>query len=238
MTLFSKLSNRKRRKVSLCSAVIAAAGSSNRMGEDKLFIDIHGIPVLAHTLMAFQKSPDVSEIIVVTRPDCVDKVNEICQRFSIGKATNFIFGGATRMLSVLNGVNSASDESDIIAIHDGARPCIELPTIQRTIELARKFHAAAPAIPVTSTLKKVKKDFILETVDRSSLYEVQTPQVFQADLIKAALTNALNKSIEVTDECKAVELIGATVRITEGSRRNIKLTTPEDIVIAKAILQA
>ena len=238
MPLFSPRKKTQKKQDISCTAVIAAAGSSSRMGaEDKLFIDIHGIPVLAHTLMAFENCVYISEIIIVAREQSIQLIGDICSSYNIDKASQIVFGGETRLHSVLNGVLAVSDSAEIIAIHDGARPCISTEIIERTIESAKKYHAAAPAVPVSSTLKRVKSDYILETVDRDSLFEVQTPQVFDADLIKAALSNAKNKSIGVTDDCQAVEIIGATVRIIEGSRLNIKLTTPEDIAIAQAILK-
>ena len=221
-----------------CSAVIAAAGTSSRMGgEDKLFIDINGKPVLAHALGAFEACSYIDEIIIVSRHESISLISDICKEYSITKAAKIIFGGDSRLKSVLNGVLAVSDTAELIAIHDGARPCIELEIIIETINAAKKHHAAAPAIPITSTVKKVRNNTIIETVDRSDLYEIQTPQVFDADLIKAALTNADNKSIDVTDDCRAVELIGGSVHITSGSRSNIKLTTGEDIAIARSILE-
>ena len=237
MSFLSKLRKSKQQKIPFCSVVIAAAGSSSRMnGEDKLFIDLCGMPVLAHALREFENCGYIEEIVIVGREDRISDISEICSKYGIAKAAKVMFGGATRQLSVFGGVFAVSPKAELIAVHDGARPCIDRATIERTIEAAAKHHAAAPAVPVTSTIKKVKNGIILETVDRSDLYEVQTPQVFAADLIKAALTNAENKSLSITDECKAVELIGAAVRITEGSHKNIKLTTHEDIAIAEAIL--
>jgi 2-C-methyl-D-erythritol 4-phosphate cytidylyltransferase len=220
-----------------CSAVIAAAGLSQRMdGEDKLFIEVCGLPVLAHTLLAFQNCEVIDEIIVVTRDDTIMNVGRICRQYGIDKAARVMAGGATRLESVMNGVFAVSGKAQLIAIHDGARPCIGLDDIKGAIAAAAKYHAAAPAVPVSSTLKRAKRGVVAETVDREGLFEVQTPQVFTAELIKAALTNAVKKSVDVTDDCMAVELIGAPVRLTEGSRSNIKLTTAEDIPIAEAIL--
>jgi len=235
---FSKLKKARTKKIPTCSAVIAAAGSSQRMnGEDKLFVKIHGIPVLAHTLKAFQSCEYIKEIIVVTRDYYKGHVSDICSQYGITKAEKIIIGGQTRLVSVTNGVFAVSGKAKLIAIHDGARPCVDNGIIERAVESAVKYHAAAPAVPVSSTIKRVKNSMIIETVDRGDLVEIQTPQVFTSELIKAALTNAGNKSIDVTDDCKAVELIGATVRITEGSRNNIKLTTREDLIIAEAIIR-
>jgi len=222
-----------------CSAVIAAAGSSDRMaGEDKIFLSICGVPVLAHSLKAFQNSDCIDEIIIVVQEDKIAEAGEICEKYSISKATRIMLGGPTRLESVLNGVLAVSGKKQLIAIHDGARPCVGDEIITGAVHSAAKYHAAAPGIPVSSTLKAASGGIIEKTICRDNLFEIQTPQVFAADLIKAALTNALDKKIDVTDDCMAAEAIGVPVHITEGSRYNIKLTTSEDIVIAEAILKS
>ena len=237
MSLFSKRKNPRPKKIPQCSAVIAAAGSSRRMeGEDKLFVEIGGAPVLVHTLAAFQGCELINEIVVVTRSENMELVCDICRHYGITKAAKVVSGGPTRSSSVYNGLFAVSEKARFIAVHDGARPCIGRETIMRTIEAASRYNAAAPGVPVSSTIKRAKDRFVEETVDRDGLFEVQTPQVFKAELIKAAMTNALNKSVAVTDDCEAVELIGAAVHITEGSRSNIKITTSDDLAIAEAIL--
>ena len=237
MTFIEKLLNKRKGKPPFCSAVIAAAGSSQRMeGEDKLFIEICGTPVLAHTLVAFQNNDLINEIIVVASVSSFERISELCRHYNIVKATKIMAGGATRLDSVINGVLAVSKKAQLIAIHDAARPCVENDLIERTVSAAARYRAVAPAIPVSSTLKKVKDGIVIETVSREGLYEVQTPQVFSAEIIKLALTKSRNKSIEITDDCMAVELLGIQVYITEGSRSNIKLTTSDDITIAEAIL--
>ena len=217
--------------------MIAAAGASERMGgEDKLFIVINGSPVLAHTLDKFQRCRSIDEIIVVARADMLERICVVCKEYNINKATAVIVGGATRLESVLNGTMAVSNNAQLIAIHDGARPCVDIDVIERTIVAAAQHHAATPAVPVNFTIKKVEKGVVKETIDRKSLYEIQTPQVFDAALIKAALTNAVNKSLDVTDDCAAAEILGVPIYITQGSPRNIKLTTKEDIKIAEALL--
>ncbi|MCL2124387.1 MAG: 2-C-methyl-D-erythritol 4-phosphate cytidylyltransferase [Oscillospiraceae bacterium] len=220
-----------------CTAVIAAAGSSRRMGGgDKLFAELHGAPVLAYTLMAYQKCALIDEIIVVARADALTDVSALCEKYRITKAVKVIVGGETRLLSVLNGIYAVEEKAELVAIHDGARPCVDSATIIRAIEAAMRHHAAAPAIPVSSTVKRARDGIISETVDREGLYEMQTPQVFDKDLIKAALTNAKNKSVDVTDDCQAVEMLGCPVHITEGTRENIKITTSSDLRVAEAFL--
>jgi len=205
--------------------------------EDKLFLEICGAPVLVHTLAAFQKCSLVNEIIVVAHEDKYERISNLCNQYSIGKVTKIMAGGPTRLESVMNGVMAVSKKAQIIAIHDGARPCIDEDVINRAVSAAAQYHAVAPAVPVSSTLKRVKDGVVLETVDRNGLFEVQTPQVFAAGIIKAALTKALSESIGVTDDCMAAEYIRVPVHITAGSRNNIKLTTSEDIAMVEAILR-
>ena len=237
MAFFSKSEKIKVKKRPPCSAVIAAAGSSQRMcGEDKLFMHLSGVPVLAHTLIAYQNCAYIDEIIVVTQENNLVLVSELCGQYDIGKATKIMVGGTTRIESVMNGLLAVSKKARLIAIQDGARPCVSDEIISSAVAAAAKFHAAAPGVAVSSTIKRVKDGIIQETVDRENLFEVQTPQVFDADLIKAALKNAAKKAIAITDDCMAAELIGVPVHITEGSVSNIKITTNDDIAIAEAII--
>ena len=206
-------------------------------GADKLFVKVCGKPVLAHTLEAFQNCDLISEIVVVTREDMLTQVCDLCGVYAYDKVTAVILGGATRLASVLNGTLAVTKENRLIAVHDGARPCVDTAIIEKAVMTAACFHAAAPAVQVSSTVKRVKNGIVTETIDRSCLFEIQTPQVFDAAIIKAALTNASEKDIDVTDDCTAAELIGVPVYITDGARNNLKITTNEDIVIAEAILR-
>ena len=231
--LLSKLTG----KPPFCTAVIAAAGLSLRMGgDDKLFTEISGAPVLAHTLAAFQKSNLINEIIVVAHPDKFECIGELCKKHKIDKATKIMTGGQTRLESVMSGILAVSKKARIIAIHDGARPCVDDGVIKCAVSAAGKYHAVAPAIPISSTVKRAENGMVIETVSREGLFEIQTPQVFTAEIIKAALTKAMDKGIEITDDCMAAELIGIPVHLTEGSRLNIKITTGDDVTIAGAIL--
>ena len=239
MSFISKLFRKRPDKTPACCAIIAAAGNSVRMaGGDKLYTDINGYTVLAHTLSVFQKCNSIKEIIIVAREDRIEQVSEICAGSGVDKANKIIVGGSTRLESVLNGVMAVSKGMHLVAIHDGARPCVSPDIIERTVAAAAKHHAAAPAVKASSTVKRVKDGMVTATVDREQLYEIQTPQVFRTDIIKSALTNAYNKRVEITDDCMAAELIGIPVYVTEGSRNNIKITTREDIIIAEAILRS
>jgi len=220
-----------------CTAVIAAAGISERCeGEDKLFYTVNDKPVLAYTLEAFENCKLVDDIIIVVQEERIESIGKLCLEYGYKKVSKIMKGGETRPESVMNGIYAASGKARLIAIHDGARPCIDVDTIERTIHKAGKYNAAAPAISIASTVKKVDDGVITKTVDREGLYEIQTPQIFRAELIKAALTKVMKKSIEVTDDCMAVELIGVPVHIVEGSRRNIKITDNQDFRIIEAFL--
>lgn len=219
-----------------CSAVIVAAGSSTRFGSDKLFATLCGIPVLAYSLTTFEGCGYISEIIVVTESEKITEVAELCDRFNISKATKVVVGGATRLESALSGVSETDKKCDLIAIHDGARPLITAKIIEDAIEGAYKYKAAVPAVPARDTVKILSGAFATETPDRASVWCAQTPQVFVPELIKGALTNALQKGIVVSDDASAAELLGFSIFVTEGSEENIKLTTPLDLKIAECIL--
>ena len=237
MSLFSLFKTINSKKPPTCTAVIVAAGLSQRCeGEDKLFYRINDRPVLAYTISAFQSSEMINDIIVVTHEDKINLVGEMCLEFGFNKVSQVIVGGKTRSESVLYGIYAASKKARLIAIHDGARPCVDVKTIKRTILKAAKYNAAAPAVSITSTIKKVENEAIAGTVDREGLFEIQTPQIFRAELIKAALTKAIKKEIPVTDDCMAVEKLGFIVHVVEGSRKNIKITDKTDLSIVEAIL--
>jgi len=213
-----------------CTVVIAAAGTSERCeGEDKLFFTINDKPVLAYTIEAFEDCKLIDDIIIVAREDRLQEVGNLCRKYKFTKVSVVIKGGQNRLESVLNGIHAASHKARYIAIHDGARPCIDKSIIENTIHKAAKSGAAAPAIAITSTIKRVNGEVIEGTVDRDGLYEVQTPQIFRTELIKAALTKAYKNSVEVTDDCMAVEALGMLVHVVEGSRRNIKITNNQDL---------
>ncbi len=219
------------------TAIVAAAGSSSRMeGEDKLFAQLGGIPVIARTLRELEASPNIQEIIVVTREESIIPVADLCAEFEITKATKILVGGADRTESVLIGVQEASPKARYIAVHDGARPLVTQDVIKDAFSKAYKFHAACPAVPVTDTVKRSDRGFVAETPDRRTLFAVQTPQVFEADILKAALYNAKSKGLEITDDCGAVEALGVKPALSQGSYENIKITRPADLTVAEAIL--
>jgi len=214
MPLFTILKGLKPKKPPTCTVVIAAAGLSTRcQGEDKLLYAINDKPVIAYTIEAFEKCGYVKEIVIVTHEDKIGVISNICAKYGFNKVSLVIKGGSTRPESVLNGIYAASKKTQLIAIHDGARPCVDKKIVGETIQKAALYNAAAPAVAISSTVKKVEDGMIVETVDRNNLYEIQTPQVFRSELIKAALINAMKKSVDITDDCMAVEILGANVYI-------------------------
>lgn len=232
--------NKKRsteNKQKTCAAVLPAAGSSSRMREygDKLFMEIGGTPVIALSLLALEKAPGIDAIIIPTREDMIDTIRDICKDYSISKVKAVIPGGATRAESVLNGVLAAGGNYDLIAIHDAARPFVSQEIIEKTISAAAYYNAAAPAVPVKDTIKKAEGGLVTQTVPRETLFAIQTPQIFDAALISAALQKAVQENLPITDDCSAAEAVGMRVFLTSGDYFNIKLTTPEDLIFAEAI---
>ena len=222
-----------------CSAVIVAAGSARRMeGIDKVLAPLGELPVLVHTLYAFQDCPAVSEVVVVTREDLLVEVGRLCRRYNLTKVTKVVKGGAERTLSVRAGLQEVSADADLIAIHDGARPLVTQAILEETVARASVTGAAVPALPVTDTIKEGENGETVGTVDRSRLWAVQTPQVFEAGLIRAALEKAIADGENLTDDCAAVERLGMRVSLTKGSKENIKITTPFDLMLGVTILEA
>ncbi len=221
-----------------CSAVIVAAGSAQRMGADKLMMELGCMPVLARTLLAFQNCGEVDEIIVVTRMEKVEEVASLCKKYGITKVGKVIRGGKTRAESSLAGVSEVRSGARLIAIHDGARPFVTEGLIRRTIEAAALYMSAAPVIRSTDTLKALDENgLVTGTVDRERTVRVQTPQIFNADLIKGALTKAVSDGLTLTDDCSAIEIMGVKTHTVDGDEDNIKLTTPRDIQLGELILK-
>lgn len=222
-----------------CSAVIVAAGASSRMkGTDKIMTELCGEPLIVHTIRAFSLVDEVEEIILVTRSELREELSELCVKHRLEKVKTICKGGETRAESVQAGLDLVSKKCGLVAIHDGARPLVPQKVIFDAIRKAAKFGAAAPAIPVKDTIKVVGGGIIEETPDRSKLYAVQTPQVFDVATYRAALDRALGTKEQYTDDCAVAEAFGINIVITEGSDENLKVTTPTDLVLAEAILQA
>lgn len=225
------------KKKPLCSAVILAAGSGSRFGSDKIFAHLQGIPVLAYCLSTFEACPQISEIIVVTAETKIIPVAELCDKYNITKASKIICGGETRLESALSGVSETDPKAKLIAIHDGARPLVTKKIITEAIRGAELNMAAVPAVAVRDTVKLAAGSRVSQTPERDSVFAIQTPQVFVPELIKGALTNALQESLTIYDDAQALELLGVPVFLTPGSEENIKITTPLDLMLAETILK-
>ena len=222
-SLFRKIREANR---PFCTALVAAAGSSSRMGgTDKLMEFLDNVPVLMRTLTALQRAAAIDEIVIAAREDALVDISTLCKTYGITKCSKVVRGGESRCHSVL------------LAALEASRPLVTPALIDRTVEAAAKCGAAAPAVPVKDTIKTVAEDgAVTGTPDRSTLRAVQTPQVFEADLLKAALQSALENEVPVTDDCSAVERLGKVVYLIDGDEENLKITTPVDLVIAEAIL--
>ena len=236
MSVFDKIFKPKstRRR---CAAVIVAAGNSSRMGRDKILIDLGGIPVIARTLLAFEQTEAIDEILVVTKLDKLQEIADICSKYGISKASKVVCGGRTRAESALAGVSQVGEDIDIIAIHDAARPLVSSSLIERVILAAETNLAVAPAVKATDTVRILNaKGVVQQTPNREYVALIQTPQAFSADIIQGALTTAVEKPLHSTDACSAAELVGVKVCVIDGEPDNIKLTTSRDVYLAAKIL--
>lgn len=227
---------RKILKLKYCGAVIVAAGNASRMeGIDKVMAELGGEPMIVRTVRTFQECDAIREIVVVTRPDLLTTIMGFCKDFT--KVTAVVAGGKDRPESVSLGLNALSSKVKLAAIQDGARPLITWQVIDRVVRAANTYGAAAPAVPVKDTIKEVSGALVVATPDRNRLQAVQTPQVFDFDLLRGALKKAKQDGVEITDDCSAVERLGMKVKIVEGDERNIKVTTPLDLKIAQLFLE-
>ena len=221
------------------SAIIAAGGSSTRLGGDvtKQMMTICGLPVIVHTLLAFENCPRISEIVVVAKEDEVDRYADFAREHGITKFKVAVKGGSTRQESVLNGFNATNEKADFVAIHDGARCLITPEEIDKVLLAAYKYGAATASVSAFDTVKLAdSKGFISETVDRTKVRLAQTPQVFGRTLYCAAAYTAREDGFEATDDCMLCERINQKIKLVECSRENIKITTAQDIKTAERIL--
>ena len=227
---------RKNLPLKYCGAVIVAAGNASRMGGiDKVMAPLRGEPMILRTIRAFQNCDAVKEIVVVTREDLLTQMMQLCAPFE--KVHSVVIGGADRPASVAAGLDSLSGKVKLVAVHDGARPLITDAVIDRTVRAAHSYGAAAPAVAVKDTVKVARGGVVIDTPDRDTLRAVQTPQVFDLHLLRAALQKAEKDKIAITDDCSAVEKMGMSVKLVDGDERNLKITTPMDLKIASMLLE-
>lgn len=221
----------------MLTAIIVAAGSSQRMGFDKLLALLGDKPVLAHTIAAFDGTPSVVEIILVARAERISEFQQLVRQNRFDKVREVIPGGEQRQDSVRAGLAHVSAASRFVAVHDAARPLVTPEQIERVFSCAREHAAAALAEPITDTIKRADQDRIVTGgVPRENLYAMQTPQIFERNLLERAYAAIAAKNISITDEVSAVEHLGEKVRLVSNDEWNVKITYPRDLLLAQASL--
>lgn len=221
-------------------AVIVAAGKSARFGGQipKQFCEVAGKPLLAWTIMAFEKAASIGQIILVVAKENFESARkDVIEKYNFRKVTQVVIGGQSRKDSVYNALKRISAPAGIVAIHDGARLLVEPKDIDRVVECARKNKAAMLAIPATDTVKQVVKNIIVKTLPRGEIWLAQTPQAFEFELIKKAHENFRGKSEDITDDASLLEYAGTKVKVIEPRSPNPKVTTPEDLAFVESILR-
>ncbi len=220
-------------------AIVVAGGAGSRLKSKvrKPFVRLAGKPLLCWTLEAVGKTPAVDQIVLVVHPQDLKTAAALVRRYRLAKVARIVPGGGSRMESVANGVAALPDDAAWVAVHDGARPLITPQIFAETIRAARKHGAAIAAVPVVPTIKSADGGWVTGTLDRSRLWAVQTPQIFERRLLERAHAAGKRRGMKATDDAALVEAIGRRVRMVESSSRNIKVTTPEDVVIAEAFLK-
>ena len=222
----------------MVTAIIVGAGSSRRMGTDKLFASLCGRPVIAHSIAAFNELAEISDIILVTRKDRIPEMQSMVDREGFNKVKRIVAGGEERHHSVWNGIQAVDDDCRWIAIHDGARPLVTPKNIDECLELARKEGAACLASPISDTLKRANiEQAVTESVDRSGLWGMQTPQIFSRDLIFEAYTSVMAQDQKVTDEVSAVQGLGKKILLLHNKDWNFKITYSRDLELAEQVLK-
>ncbi len=229
-----------RRLFRVVTAVFPAAGQGRRMnvGSNKVFLNLVGKPILVHTLQRFSRSKNIDHLVVVVAAEDVSFVRNLLKAVPGLKPYQVVAGGSERQYSIANGLAVVPENSDVVLVHDAARPLIGVETIDRVVAGAREIGGAIAAVPEKNTVKVVGEDGIVkETPPRKKLWEVQTPQGFRKDILLEAYRKAAEDGFLGTDDSSLVERLGVPVKVVEGDYCNIKVTTPEDLLIAEAFLQ-
>ncbi|MBC8546069.1 2-C-methyl-D-erythritol 4-phosphate cytidylyltransferase [Clostridiaceae bacterium NSJ-31] len=228
----------ERKKRPFVSAVIVAAGDASRMeGIDKQLLDIGGVPVVIRSILAFEQSRKVDEIIVVTKKESIPELNRQVREFACDKVKFIVKGGDSRQQSVFCGIQCVDERCAYVAVHDGARPMVLTDAVDGCIDDAVEYGAALLAVRVKDTIKAADAQNMVErTVSRDNLYSAQTPQIFEIGLYRRAMQMALDRGTDYTDDCQLVEAAGQKVYLSQGDDSNIKITTPDDIPFAEALL--
>ena len=222
----------------MLTAIVVAGGDSRRMGFDKLFAEIAGEPVIAHTVRAFEHAESVDGITVVAREDRHDEIKAIVRDKNFGKVRSIVRGGKHRQDSVRAGLGELDSAAQYIAVHDAARPLVTPEQIERVLQQCTTHGAAALAEPINDTLKRADGNLLVtESVDRDQLYAMQTPQIFERQLIEEAYRAVYRDNVPVTDEVSAVERLGHKVALVINNELNAKITYPRDLPIAQFVLR-
>ena len=222
-------------------AIVVAAGKGTRLGGDrpKQFRELAGVPIIIHTLRQFERSKQINEVITVLPAEATAGFESLVQKFELSKVRRIVAGGGTRAQSVRNGL-AAIANAEIVAVHDGVRPFVTSQEIDEVVQAAEKVGAAILTAPVADTIKRVDTERIIETISRAELRRALTPQCFRFDILKRAY-NQLDKleatDIEITDDSLLVERLGIEIVAVDGSARNIKITSTEDLKQAEALLR-
>jgi 2-C-methyl-D-erythritol 4-phosphate cytidylyltransferase len=221
----------------MITAIIVAAGSSRRMGFDKLFAPLAGKPVIAHSIAAFEQCKQVDEIVIVSRAERVKDLEKVVKEEKFSKVTKIVAGGLERHFSVWNGLQAVNAETDFVAIHDGARPLVTPSLIKQCIDLAKEKGAVSCSAPIPDTVKRASTEqMVTGSVERSGLWAMQTPQVFNSGLILQAYASLMAKNEQVTDEVSAVQKLGKKIALLRNDDWNLKITFPRDLEMAEHIL--
>jgi len=216
-------------------AIIPCAGLGRRMGGvvPKQFLEIQGKPLVVFTLDKFERCPEIHHVVLVVPPDHIETARAMTERWGMSKVDKVVAGGDERQDSVANGLGELPEECEIVIVHDGVRPFISISKIQEVVAAARKKGAAILAVPVKDTVKRGRDGCVEETLERDSLWAVQTPQGFRTDWIRAAYEKARQDGYSGTDDAALLERCGYRVTIVEGEERNVKITSPEDLAWAE-----
>jgi len=220
-------------------AIIAAAGFGRRIKADrpKQLLELNGTPIIIHTIRKFDASPAVDYIIVTALRESVEEVRELVRSADFRKSVAVVEGGERRQDSVAAGLEHLQADTDVVAVHDGVRPFVSREDIENVVRQAERSGAAILAVPIVETVKQVEKELVESTLTREHLVLAQTPQAFRTDVLKQAFERAQKDEYYGTDESSLVERIGHPVAIVRGSERNIKITRPSDLTLARAFLE-
>jgi 2-C-methyl-D-erythritol 4-phosphate cytidylyltransferase len=216
-------------------AVILAAGAGKRFGKEKQFVKINNLPVIYYSIKAFNQSPVIDKIIIVTKKERISYLRQLVKKYNFSKVESIVEGGLKRQDSMRNALKVLPDKGNV-AIHDSARPLLNISMIAQGFRFVKKYKAVIPVLPVTDTIKQVKNDFVIKTIDRTDLSYVQTPQFYELSLLKKAYLKAEHTNYYATDDANLIERLWKKVYVVPGLKQNIKITDQEDLALVKKLL--